>query len=126
MAVSVHTGAWPRTTAYVPSTGENMCMHNFQTQAVYGYTGSIRVEKTVEFRARPHGMPYDHPRVTGILVFIVFVYYLGVPCDLGNILGIISAVVQRYFVLVVQILGNSGMVIQKLDVCHITVYPCKT
>ena len=68
MAVSAHTGSWPRTTAYVPSTGEKkMCMHNFQTRAANGYKGSIRAEtKPVELRAGPYSMPYDHPRVTGI------------------------------------------------------------
>ena len=46
MAMSAHTSSWPRMTAYVPSTGEkNMCMHNFQTRAAYGYKGSIRAEK---------------------------------------------------------------------------------
>ena len=46
MAVSAHTSSWPRTTAYVPSTGKKkMCMHNFQTRAAYGYKGSIRAEK---------------------------------------------------------------------------------
>ena len=40
---------------------------NFQTRAAYGYTGSIRAgQKTVELRAGPCGMPYDHPRVTGM------------------------------------------------------------
>ena len=47
MAVSAHTSSWPRTTAYVPSTGKKkMCMHNFQTRDAYGYKGSIRAEKT--------------------------------------------------------------------------------
>ena len=33
-----------------------MCMHNFQTQAAYGYKGCIRAEKkTVELRAGPCG-----------------------------------------------------------------------
>ena len=46
MAVSAHTSFWPRTTAYVPSTGKKkMCMHNFQTRAAYGYKGSLRAEK---------------------------------------------------------------------------------
>ena len=48
MEVSAHT------TAYVPSTGgKKMCMHNFQTQAAYGYTGSIRAEKTRTTLCRP-------------------------------------------------------------------------
>ena len=34
MAVSARTGSWPGTTAYVPSTGKKVCMHNFQTRAV--------------------------------------------------------------------------------------------
>ena len=39
-----------------------MCMHNFQTQAAYGYTGSIRAEKkNVELRAGPYGMPLWSP-----------------------------------------------------------------
>ena len=65
MAVSAHTSYWPRTTAYVPSTEKKMCMHNFQT------------------RAGPCGMPYDHPRVTGILALTVPVNYPGAPCDIG-------------------------------------------
>ena len=48
---------------------------------VYGvYTGWT---KNVELRAGPHGMPYDHPRVTGILALTVPVKYPGAPCDLG-------------------------------------------
>ena len=82
---------WPRTTAYVPSTGKKkMCMHNFQTRAAYGYKGSLRAEKPrrtpcgpVRARAGPYGMPYDHPRVTGILALTVPVNYPGAPCDLG-------------------------------------------
>ena len=31
----------------------------------------------------PYGMPYDHPRVTGILALTVPVNYPGAPCDLG-------------------------------------------
>ena len=34
-------------------------------------------------RADPYGMPYDHPRVTGILALTVPVNYPGAPCDLG-------------------------------------------
>ena len=49
---------------------KNMCMHNFQTRAAYGYKGSIS---------------YDHPRVTGILALTVPVNYPGAPCDLGII-----------------------------------------
>ena len=45
MTVSAHTGYWPHTIAYVPSTGKKMYMHNFQIRAAYGYTGSIRVDK---------------------------------------------------------------------------------
>ena len=45
MAVSAHTSYWPRTTAYVPSTGK--------TRAAYGYKGSIRAEKT---RRTPCGL----------------------------------------------------------------------
>ena len=53
MVVSAHTGYWPRTTAYVPSTGtKKMCMHNFQTQAAYGYMGSIRAEINRRYAVR--------------------------------------------------------------------------
>ena len=59
-------------------------MHNFQTGAAYRYTGSIRVEKKRTTLCGPvHGIPYDHPRVTGILALTVPVNYPGAPCDLG-------------------------------------------
>ena len=86
MAVSAYTSSWPRTTAYVPSTGtKKMCMQNFQTQAAYGYKGPIRAEKPVELCAGPYGMLYDHPRVTGILALTVPVNYPGAPCDLISV-----------------------------------------
>ena len=81
MAVSAHTSSWPRTTAYVPSTGEKRCTC---TTFRHGLLTGIRAEKkTVEIGAGPHGMPYDHPRVTGILALTVPVNYQGSPCDLG-------------------------------------------
>ena len=65
MAVSAHT------TAYVPSMGK---------KDIRGQNG---LEKNVELRAGPYVMPYDHPRVTGILALTVPVNYPGAPCDLG-------------------------------------------
>ena len=62
---------------------KKMCMHNFQTRAAYGYTWSIPAEKTRTTPCGPHGMPYNHPRVTGILVRTVPVNYPGAPCDPG-------------------------------------------
>ena len=50
-------------------------MHNFQTRAACGYTGSLRFEKIRVLRAGPYGLPHDHPRVTGILALTVPVNY---------------------------------------------------
>ena len=86
MAVSAHTGSWSRTTAYVPSTGKERCAcTTFRHGLLTGIRGlSIRAEKNpVELRAGPCGMPYDHPRLTGIVALKVPVDYPGAPCDLG-------------------------------------------
>ena len=77
MAVSAHTSFWPRTTAYVSSTGKKkMCMHNFQTRAAYWYKGSIRAEKTCIAPCGPVRYAVNYP---------------GAPCDLG-----ISIVTHEY------------------------------
>ena len=80
---------------YVARTGPGdgrECTYEFLApydclRAFYGekrYKGSIRAEKKpVELRAGPYVMPYDHPRVTGILALTVPVNYPGAPCDLG-------------------------------------------
>ena len=88
MTVSAHTGYWPRTIAYmyVPSTGEKRCAcTTFRYGLLTGIRGLYGLKKPEQLCAGPHGMPYDHPRVTGILVRKMPVNYPAAPCDLGNI-----------------------------------------
>ena len=82
MAVSAHTSSWPRTTAYVPSTGKKRCTcTTFRHGLLTSIRGLYGLKNPVELRAGPHGMPYDHPRVTGILALTVPVSYPGAPCN---------------------------------------------
>ena len=84
MAVSAHTSSWPRTTAYVPSTGKKRCAcTTFRHGLLTGIRGLCGLQNPVVLRAGPYGMPYDHPRVTGLLALTVPVNYPGAPCDLG-------------------------------------------
>ena len=69
-----------------------------------GIQGLYGLKKPVELRAGPHGMPYDHPRVTGILTLTVPLNYPGAPCDLG----ITPVVCQLY-----SLLNQSGIMDKK-------------
>ena len=60
----------------------------FRHGLLTGIRGLYGLKKPVELRAGPYGMPYDHPRVTGILALTVPVNYPGAPCDLGIRMGI--------------------------------------
>ena len=56
MAVSTHTSSWPRTTAYVPSTGEKRCAcTTFRHGLLTGIRGLYGLKKPVELRAGPCG-----------------------------------------------------------------------
>ena len=105
MAVSAHTSSWPRTTAYVPSTGKKRCAcTTFRHGLLTGIRGLYGLKKPVELRAGPYGMPYDHPRVTGILALTVPVNYPGAPCDLGiNGTKILSVYSKHYRLLPMSI-----------------------
>ena len=106
IAVNAHTGSWPRTTAYMPSTG-NKYVHAQLSDTgirVYRYTGSIRAKKTVELRAGPSGpvrfavrSPTGHPRVTH-LTLTVPVNYPGATCDLGIDPGITIKAISRHVI----------------------------
>ena len=56
MAVSAHTSCWPRTIAYVPSTGKKRCAcTTFRHGLLTGIRALYGLKKPVELRAGPCG-----------------------------------------------------------------------